>query len=463
MSQPFPAPRDMKTFLIIWSGQLISMLGSGLTNFALGVWIFDQTGQATPFAITVLFASLPRILLAPIAGSVADRWNRRWIMLLADTGAALLTLGVALLLFSGRLAVWHIYLVALLGSVFGAFQEPAYVASIAMLVPKKHLARANGLVQMGQALETLISPALAGVLFVTIGMQGIIAIDFLTYFFAIGALLLVRIPQPEAPPSEIEGGRGQLLADTLFGWHYLRARVGLLGILLYFAMVNFMLNWAMVLSTPLILTFGAASTLGLVQTVSGAGMLAGSVLMSTWGGPKRRINAVIGFIVLASLGLLLMGLRPSAVSVGAGIFVLLFCVPLASGPASAIFQSKVDPAVQGRVFAMRSMISRSMMPLAFLTAGPLADYVFEPWMRDGGVLASTILGRLLGTGAGRGMGLMFVIAGLGGILVSVLAFAHPRIRRVEDELPDAIPEARDEEAVLMRESPTPETVPSLTS
>jgi DHA3 family macrolide efflux protein-like MFS transporter len=410
-----------------------------------------------------LFANLPRILLAPIAGSVADRRNRRWIMLLADTGAALLTLGVALLLFSGRLAVWHIYLVALLGSVFGAFQEPAYVASIAMLVPKKHLARANGLVQMGQALETLISPALAGVLFVTTGMQGIIVIDFLTYFFAIGALLLVRIPQPEAPPSEAKEGRGQLLADTLFGWNYLRARVGLLGILLYFALVNFVLNWAMVLNAPLILTFGTASTLGLVQAVSGVGMLAGSMLMSAWGGPKRRINAVIGFIVLSSLGLLLMGLRPSAVSVGAGIFVLLFCVPLASGPASAIFQTKVDPAVQGRVFAMRIMIARSMMPLAFLTAGPLADYVFEPWMRDGGILASTILGRLLGTGAGRGMGLMFVIAGLGGILASVLAYAHPRIRRVEDELPDAIPEADDEETALVREPPTPETVPSLTS
>ena len=185
--------------------------------------------------------------------------------------------------------------------------------------------------------------------------------------------------------------------------------------------------------------------------------------MGAWGGPSRRINAVIGFVALASVGLVLMGLRASALSVGAGMFVLLFFVPLASGPSSAIFQSKVDLAVQGRVFAMRSMISRSMMPLAFLTAGPLADYVFEPWMREGGVLASTILGSLLGTGAGRGMGLMFVLAGLGGVLASVLAYAHPRIRRVEDELADVMPKAGEEEAILEREAAAPEPSPSLTS
>jgi hypothetical protein len=168
-------------------------------------------------------------------------------------------------------------------------------------------------------------------------------------------------------------------------------------------------------------------------------------------------------VALASLGVFLIGLRASPVSIGAGIFVLLFFVPLASGPAAAIFQSKVDPAVQGRVFAMRSMISRSMMPLAFLTAGPLADYVFEPWMAEGGVLASTVIGRLLGTGAGRGMGLMFVISGLGVILASALAFAHPRIRLVEDELPDAIPEVAEEDAATLPESPAPETVPSVSS
>jgi DHA3 family macrolide efflux protein-like MFS transporter len=432
------APRGMKTFLIIWLGQLISIVGSGLTAFALGVWIFGQTGQVTPFALTVLFGTLPRILLTPVAGSLADRLNRRWMMILADTGSALVTLVVVLLLFADRLAVWHIYLVSLAGAVFAAFQEPAYATSIIMLVPKKDLGRANGMIQMGQAIECLLSPILAGVLFGIVGITGIILIDFATYFFAIGALLRVHIPQPKALATDTGEQPGAVWRDLLFGWRYLTARAGLFNLLLYFALVNFLLNFAAVLIGPLVLSFGTANTLGVVQTVSGVGMLAGSIIMSAWGGPKRRILGVIGFATLAACGLLLMGFRSSALFVGGGLLLLLFCVPLASGPSQAIFQTKIAPAVQGRVFGARRTLSQSMKPLAFLISGPLADYVFEPWMSQEGALAHTFIGGWIGTGPGRGIGLMMVIAGLGLILVSVLAFANPRVRRVEDELADAI-------------------------
>ena len=454
MSRSTSSPRGMKTFLIIWTGQLISLIGSGLTSFALGVWIYQQTGQATPFALTALFSALPRILLAPVAGSLADRWNRRRMMILADTGDALVTLVAALLLASGQLVPWHIYLIAIVGAAFAAFQEPAYAASIAMLVPKKDLARANGLVQMGRAMEMVISPLLAGLLFGVVGMSGIILTDFCTYFFAIGALLFVHIPQPQVAPAEGGGERGTLLGDFAFGWRYLHARPGLFGLLLYFALVNFSLNFAAVLIGPLVLTFGTSSTLGLVHTVSGVGMLVGSVVMSAWGGPKRRIWGVIGFITLAAWGLLAMGVHPSAVFVGAGMCVLTFCVPLASGPSQAIFQTKVTPAVQGRVFAARGMISRSMMPLAFLTVGPMADYLFEPSMREGGILASTFIGSLIGIGPGRGMGLMFILSGLSMIGASIVAIANRRIRLVEDELPDVTPDAAGEDQTPAAETPS---------
>ena len=429
----------MKKFLLIWLGQLISILGSGLTTFALGVWIFEATGRATPFALTILFGNLPRILLSPVAGSLADRWNRRRMMILADSGTALVTLGAVGLMWLGDLQVWHIYLIALLSASFAAFQEPAYTASITMLVPKKDLARASGMVQMSQAIEMLVAPLLAGLLFVTIGLRGIILIDFITYFFAIGALLFVAIPQPEYGSEEGEGPQS-LFGDVLFGWHYLRSRPGLFGLLIYFALVNFLLNFSAVLTGPLVLSFAAANALGLVQMASGAGMLVGSVIMSAWGGPARRIHAVIGFITLSAFGLLLAAVRPAALFPTAGLFLLLFCVPLASGPSQAIFQSKVAAAVQGRVFAMRNMISRSMMPLAFLLAGPLADYVFEPLMRPGGALASSFVGSLLGIGPGRGIGLMFSLSGIALIGASLLALSNPRIRLVEDELPDVITE-----------------------
>lgn len=427
----------MRTFLIIWLGQLISIIGSGLTSFALGVWIFDRTGQATPLALTVLFGNLPRILLMPIAGSLADRWNRRWVMILADAGDALVTLIVLVGLTFGQLEIWHVYLIALASATFAAFQEPAYTASITMLVPKKDLARASGMVQMGQAAETLVSPLLAGVLFVAIGLNGIILIDFLTFLFAIGTLFLIRIPQPELAPED-RGGRGLFWRDAVYGWRYLRQRSGLFGLLLYFALVNFFLNLSAVLMIPLVLILATPAVLGLVQTVAGVGMLAGSLVMSAWGGPERRIRGVIGFITLASVGLLVAGSGAHAVFVGVGLFVLMFCIPLASGPSQAIFQSKVAPEAQGRVFAIRGMISRSMMPLAFLLAGPLADRVFEPLMRQGEGLANSLVGALVGAGPGRGIGLIFLLSGLALIAASAMAYAYPRIRLIEAELPDAI-------------------------
>ncbi|MCL4273790.1 MAG: MFS transporter [Anaerolineales bacterium] len=427
-------PKDMKTFFIIWGGQLVSMLGSGLTNFALGVWLYDQTKQATPFAITVLLGSLPRILLLPFAGSLADRFNRRMIMILADTFTAVFTLIIFILLGAGNLQLWHIYIIAAMMSVFSAFQEPAYSASIAMIVPKEKLGSANGMVQMGQAITSVLIPVLAGALFVFIGFMGIIIIDFVTFFFAVGALLFVRIPQPERAPEHKDKNVWQ---DMAFGWNYLRERTGLFGLLLYYAMVNFLLNWSAVLLIPMVLSRFTADVLGIIQTVMGVGMLAGSIVMSAWGGAKRRIPAAIGFIVLAVTGFIIAGMTPNPYLIGVGAFVLMFFVPLASGNSQVVFQTKVARDVQGRVFSVRSAISQSMMPLAFLTAGPLADKFFEPLLRDGGALASTFIGQWLGTGAGRGIGLMFIISGVVAIVTSVLVYANPRIRNVENELPDA--------------------------
>jgi len=434
-----PAPKGMRTFLIILAGQLISMLGSGLTGFALGVWIFQQSGQATPFALTILFSNLPRLLLLPVAGSLADRWDRRWVMVLSDTGSALVTLGAFLLLMNNQLEIWMIYLMAAAGSVFGAFQEPAYTAAVTMLVPKDQLTRASGLMQTAQALESLVVPVVAGFLFVAIGLRGIILIDFITYFFAIGALMLVRIPRPPVSAEQATEGKRSFLEDTLLGWRYLYSRQGLFGLVLFFSLVNFLLNFAVVMLGPLVLSLWTARELGLVQLGFGLGTLAGSLVLGTWGGPKgRKVPFLIGAIALGSAGLALSGLAPNIFLIGAGMFILLFSVPLGGGASQALFQTKVAPDVQGRVFAARAFISRSMMPLAFLLAGPLADYVLEPLMARDGLLGSGPLGDLLGAGPGRGIGLAFVFSGLMLVLVCGLVYLNPRIRLLEDEIPDAV-------------------------
>lgn len=265
-------------------------------------------------------------------------------------------------------------------------------------------------------------------------------IDVITYLLAILTLILVHIPQPKTVESgtkeKIELGK-----DIAYGWRYLVERPGLMGLLFYFASVNFFLNLSVVMIGPLVLSFSSVTQLGLAQTLFGAGMLAGSLLMSIWGGFKSgKIKSTFGFITLASLGFLVAGIQPSITYISTGIFILAFFIPFAQGPSAAIFAEKVAPDVQGRVFATRSMISQSIMPLAFILSGVLADKVFNPLLVSGGRLADTFVGNVLGVGPGRGIGLMIICSGLLLLLISAAAFANPHIRNIETAIPDAIPE-----------------------
>ena len=436
------APKNMKAFFIIWIGQLISIIGSGLTGFGLSIWIYSQTGEATPFALNALFFSLPRILLSPAAGSIADRYNRRRIMILADTAAASTTLGAAILLFSGNLFVWHIYLITFLSAVFSSFQEPAYLASMTMLVPKKDLARAGGIQQMGGAAQSILIPILAGMLYAAIGLRGVVLIDFATFFFAIGALLLVHIPQPKrTTPVASEGQKDSMWRDAVFGWNYLRERPGLFGLLWYYAVVNFFLSLSGVLLGPLILSFGTEVELGIARMAGGAAMLVGGLVVGGWGGPRRRrIWGVIAAIALSSLGYLLAGLRASIYAIAAGEFVVLFFIPISAALSQAVWQTKVPPDIQGRVFSVRAMIAWSIVPTANLVAGPLADRVCEPLMAEGGALADTFIASIIGTGTGRGIGLMFITSAIFLLITSLIVFTSPRVRNLEEEIPDAIPD-----------------------
>ena len=427
----------MRAFAIIWLGQAVSLVGSGLTGFALGVWVFQRTGSATDFALIGLTAVLPRVLLSPLAGALVDRWDRRRVMILADLGAGLSTLLVMLLLAAGRLELWHIYALTLVSAAFGTLQWPAFMAAITLLIPQKNLGRANGLVQLGQAASEILSPALAGVLMAPIGLEGVILIDVTTFVFAVGTLLLVRLPRP-ASGAKNAPETGSLWRDLSFGWRYIFARPGLRGLLLFFAAVSFL--WGMVgaLIVPLILSWTSGDLLGAVISIAGVGMLVGSLVMSVWGGPRRRVNGILAFELLSGVCFVLIGLRPSFWPVAAGAFGAHVTIAIVFGSNQALWQSKVAPDIQGRVFATQQMVTRAASPLAYLLAGPLADGVFEPFMAGGGALA-TELGRVLGTGAGRGIGLLFVLMGVAKIAVSLAGTLNPRIRHVEDDLPDAAP------------------------
>jgi DHA3 family macrolide efflux protein-like MFS transporter len=424
----------MRKFIIIWIGQLISTIGSGLTGFALSIWIYQETGQAAPFVYTAFFYSLPVVLFSLFAGALVDRLNRRWVMILTDVGAALTTLGIFLLYTSGNLEVWHIYVSSFFASLFATFQLPAFNASITLLVPKEHLTRANGMVQTGASLEGLLAPLLASLLVGVIGVGGMFLIDFVTFFAAAGTLLMVSIPQPE--PSE-EKKAQKILQDIQQGWNFLSARPGLVALAGYIGIVNILSTSVLALTAPLILSFSNERILGLTQMISSLGLLLGGVLISTWGGTKRKMTGIYLGVLIGGLGLMFGGLRSIVWWIALGIFFFLFPIPTVNAQLRSIIQVKSPPDLQGRVFSVVFMIARLGPPIGYLISAPLADRVFEPGMMPGGSLTS-VFGSLFGVGTGRGVGLMMSLAGIGFWLTTVLMYAYPRLRLVEDELPDVV-------------------------
>lgn len=432
--------QGMGAFLTIWAGQTVSLLGSSLTSFALGVWVYQRTGSVTRFALIAFFASLPGLLLSPVAGALVDRWDRRRTMILSDSLAAVTSAVLLLLLWDESrdlLEVWHIYLLTAAASVANALQWPAFTAATTLLVPKRQYGRVSGLSQMGLALAQILAPLLGALMLQWVRMRGILIVDLATFGVAVLALLAVRFREPDRAPET--GAPRSLWQESAVGWTYLRERPGLLALLILFAGTNFNLGMLQALIPPLILSFASPTSLGTVLSIGGIGMLAGTLVMGAWGGPRRRVRGIFAGLLVQGLILLVGGWQPNVPLVGAAAFVILFTVPLVNGCSQAIWQAKVPPGLQGRVFAVRRMVAMSSMPAAYFLAGPLADRVFEPMLAPGGALAGSV-GAVIGVGKGRGIGFLFVLLGLLVVAVLALAAGYPRLRRVEDELPDAAPD-----------------------
>lgn len=419
----------MQTFLIICFGQLISLVGSGLTSFALGVWAYQTTGSVTQFALISLFIHLPNIIISPLVGAIVDRWDRRWAMILSDSVAGIGTVAIWMLLYFDSLEIWHIYVAVGINSIFNAFQWPAYSATISLLVPKQHLARANGAVQISRATAKILSPALAGFLIAAIHLEGILIIDFSTFLIALVTLLLVRFPQPEKVNKKPAKFR-YLSREILSGWNYIALRPGLRGLLTFFTVVYFTMGILEVLFWPFILNFSSSQGLGLVLSIGGFGWLLGSVTISAWGGPRRRISGIYLFVPLQGLLLCLGVFKASIALAGLTVFGFLFAYPIVISCNQTIWQTKVPPELQGRVFALQQMVEKSASILAYAVTGPLVDHIFEPMLLSDGLLAGTV-GQLIGTGSGRGSAFLVILMGILNIIATFIAYQNRHIRRVE--------------------------------
>ena len=422
--------KQLHSFLLLWGSQTVSQLGTAMTDYAIIIWVYSQKGTASSVTLLTVCSFLPTIFLRFLAGSMVDRWNKKRIMLIADLLAACGTLAVFVLHSAEVLEIWHLYVINFLLSLMNAFQEPASFVAVSMLVPKEHYARAGGLQGFGGAAISILAPALGALLLAYGGLELVLIVDLVTFAIAFLVLLfLIRIPEVEKTETEEEPFSQTCLA----GIRYLKEHTAILRITLFLAVINFLAklgNDGML--SPFILgrTGNNQPVLGAVESFTALGVLAGSLLVTLMKPAKKRIPLIFITTGLIFFGNIIQSMtsRPwlwCAAAFGSYLFAAVMNVNM-----DTMMREKVPLEMQGRVFSAKSTLQNFTIPIALLLGGLLADKVFEPFMLTDSPMQQ-ILSRLFGTGKGAGIGLMFFIVGIAGMLISFTRLRKPVYRELD--------------------------------
>ena len=422
--------KQLHSFLLLWGSQTVSQLGTAMTDYAIIIWVYSQKGTASSVTLLTVCSFLPTIFLRFLAGSMVDRWNKKRIMLIADLLAACGTLAVFVLHSAEVLEIWHLYVINFLLSLMNAFQEPASFVAVSMLVPKEHYARAGGLQGFGGAAISILAPALGALLLAYGGLEMVLIVDLATFAIAFLVLLfLIRIPEVEKTETEEEPFSQTCLA----GIRYLREHTAILRITLFLAVINFLAklgNDGML--SPFILgrTGNNQPVLGAVESFTALGVLAGSLIVTMTKPVKKRIPLIFITTGLIFFGNIIQSLTSQpwlwcAAAFGSYLFAAVMNVNM-----DTLMREKVPLEMQGRVFSAKSTLQNFTIPIALLLGGVLADKVFEPFMLTDSP-TQQILSGLFGTGKGAGIGLMFFIVGIAGILISFTRLRKPVYRELD--------------------------------
>lgn len=436
---PLQRPSGMRGLFIIWLGQMVSGIASSITAVALPIWIFSITDSGAAVGFLEFFYFGAYLLATLFAGILIDRFDRK-LMMLAYDFLSLAGLAVLLVLQSaGILQVWHLYIAATLQGIGSAFQSPSYGAAITTMVSRRQYIRANSLISLLYDMPGIFGPLLAGVMYMVLGLSGILSINVLAFVISIGVLLFVDVP---APPHTLEGdlSHNKFLNEAIYGIKYIFQRPSLLGLQLIFSTGNLFSGIALSVAAlyPMILlrTGNNTSVLGTIQAAGAFASVLTGILLTTWGGIKRPARIIIlGWLLSSLFSMTLLGIGQALMIWLIAIVVDSIFDPIVNVSMEAFLQTKVPPDLQGRVFSASDFIAQAMIPFTPLLAGYLGDQIFEPAMRTGGALVNTF-GPLVGTGPGSGFGLLILLCGVGGTLVGLSGYLIPSIRNIDQLLPD---------------------------
>ncbi|BAL80823.1 MFS transporter [Caldisericum exile] len=417
-------PKGFKGFTFLTIGQILSFAGSGMTQFGLGIWIWKTTHNATPFSIITFAFFVPNMIFSTVAGALVDRLPRKISLVLPDLSAGIVTIITLILFLLNKLNLPFLYIASFVSGAFNTFQWPAYSVTISSMLSKEEYGRANGLFSLTESAPALISPIASGFLYSIIGLHGIMLIDIITFIIAISMVFLVEIPQVH-----IEEKRESILRDAVFGFRYIFYKRSLLYLLMVFLLTNFFGGFWNTLFTPMILGKfnGSSVILGTVETIFGVGGILGGIIMSVWGGAKKKIKTLLLGIFVGGISEIFIGLSYSVTVLS--LFGLLMGIAniFANASSQSIWQSIVPLNLQGRVFSARKFIAQFASAIPMLVSGPLVDNVLSKYFNSNNLLSKTF-----GIGKGASIGFLAFLSGILSVFVVIWAVRNTYVMSVED-------------------------------
>ena len=418
--------KELKSFIILWLTQSFSALGSAMTNFALVIWLYNDSGSALTTAMLTVCSYAPYVLMSIFAGAVSDKWNKKTIMLVCDSLAALCTVLVLILFKTGSLEVWHLYVLNALNGLMNTIQQPASDVAATMLTPEKHYQKTSGMRSFSNSLVSILTPVFAAAIVAFAGVEAVIAVDLFTFLAAFLTLLFfIRIPEPERKSETAES----VLQSAKSGLVYLKTNKGILWMILFHAAINFIASIYDAAFPAMILSKSNQTVLGVVNASVGIATLAGSVIATVAPAPKSRVRVVCNCLLISMSTenfLLAFGRTPVIWCIGAVLGWL--SIPLMNANMDVIFRTRIPTDMQGRVYSARNTLQFFTIPLGYFLGGLLVDKVFGPFMARN---TRGFLTNLFGEEKGSGAAMLFFVIGIAGVMVCLIFRRVKAIKEID--------------------------------
>lgn len=415
-------------FLFIWFGQFISIIGTGLTIFSLGIYVYQQTDTASSYVFILMCVFLPPLMLKPYGGILADRYDRRLMMVVGDLGATLGLLFIFLIMLKGNIELWQIYLGIATSSIFSAFQEPAYKALITDLLPETQYAKASGLMQLAGSAQYLISPLLAGILLTIIDIKFIFLIDISTLLIASSIVIWVR---KTLGRTAIKQSEKKTIDDFKEGIQEFSKNKGVVNLVITTMLILFFVGLLQSLFIPMLLNLTTVKTVGISQSICATGILIGSLFIGVFGSKNKHVKTLSVSLFISGIFFANLGLSTNIIFITLAGFTFFATLPFINTSIEVLIRKNIDNSKQGRVWSIISTITYLGSIVAFAVAGFLADKIFNPLLELDGLLVETA-GFIVGTGKGRGIALMFIISGLMISMIALFIWRNNKIKILED-------------------------------